>query len=161
MTTSSKVTGAALAAVAAALFRTAAIVTAVAAEEAKVHCAGVNACKGSGACSGTDSPPPSAGEPTDVSWIVWRKTLGVLYRRLDPDEAVALDRAAAAASFAELCLGLSAHVPETETPGRAAGLLRRWMEDCLIIGLREEAADLISDGESWRETAAPAPSAPG
>jgi uncharacterized membrane protein len=47
---SSKITGATLAAAAAALFATASIGTATAAEEAKINCMGVNACKGKGAC---------------------------------------------------------------------------------------------------------------
>lgn len=50
MNVSSKMTGAALAAAAAALFATAPLGTASAAEEAKVQCAGINGCKGQGAC---------------------------------------------------------------------------------------------------------------
>lgn len=50
MNASTKMTGMALAAAAAALFTTASIGTAVAAEEAKVQCTGANACKGQGAC---------------------------------------------------------------------------------------------------------------
>jgi hypothetical protein len=48
MNTSSKMTGAALAAAAAVLFGTASIGVASAAEEAKVQCAGINGCKGQG-----------------------------------------------------------------------------------------------------------------
>ena len=50
MNPTSKMTGAALAAAAAALFATASVGTAVAADEATVKCAGINACKGQGAC---------------------------------------------------------------------------------------------------------------
>ena len=42
--------GAVLAAAAAGLFATATVGTVVAAEEGKVHCTGVNACKGKGEC---------------------------------------------------------------------------------------------------------------
>ncbi len=45
-----KLTGFALATAAAGLFATASIPTAYAKEEAKVHCDGVNACKGQTAC---------------------------------------------------------------------------------------------------------------
>lgn len=45
-----KASGAAIATAAALLFGTLAIGTANAAEEAKVHCEGVNACKGQSAC---------------------------------------------------------------------------------------------------------------
>ena len=113
------------------------------------------------ATAGAPLPPVATAGSENASWIVWRKELGVLYRRLDRDEAEALDRAAAAATFAELCARLAAHVPEAETPARAAVLLRRWIEDGLVAGLRDGAAERLSDGESWRETAAPAPSAPG
>ena len=49
--TTTKISGAALATAAALLFSTAAITTAHA-EEAKVQCMGVNACKGQSACKG-------------------------------------------------------------------------------------------------------------
>jgi hypothetical protein len=113
------------------------------------------------ATAGAPLPPAPTAGAADASWIVWRRDLGVLYRRMDPIEAEGLDRAAAGATFADLCAGLSAHVPEAETPGRAAVLLRRWIEEGLVTGLRDGATDLLSDGESWRGTAAPAPSAPG
>ena len=45
-----KASGAAIATAAALLFGTLAIATANAAEEAKLHCEGVNACKGQSAC---------------------------------------------------------------------------------------------------------------
>lgn len=113
------------------------------------------------ATAGEPLPPPCAPDASDVPWIVWRKDLGVRYRPLAPDEAEALDRAAAGATFGELCVGLAAHVPEVETPGRAAGLLRCWIEDGVIAGLGDSTTDLLSDGGSWPETAAPAPSARG
>jgi len=49
MMTSKRVTGAALATAAAMLFSTAAVSTA-GAEEAKIHCEGVNSCKGTSDC---------------------------------------------------------------------------------------------------------------
>jgi hypothetical protein len=49
MKNANKVSGAAIATAAALLFSNLAVSTA-SAEEAKVHCAGVNACKGAGAC---------------------------------------------------------------------------------------------------------------
>lgn len=51
MTNSKKFSSAALATAAAVLFSTAPALTAHAADEAKVKCEGVNACKGKGACS--------------------------------------------------------------------------------------------------------------
>jgi hypothetical protein len=71
-----------------------------------------------------------------MSWLVWRKDLGVLFRQSDTDEAEALQLAAAAATFAQICVGLSAHMPDAQTPARAAALLRRWVGDGLITGVR-------------------------
>jgi hypothetical protein len=51
MITSKKFSSAALATAAAVLFSTAPLMTAHAADEAKVKCEGLNACKGKGACS--------------------------------------------------------------------------------------------------------------
>lgn len=53
MNTVKKITGIALATGAAGLFLSAAV-TASAAEEAIIHCAGVNACKGQGRCAAAD-----------------------------------------------------------------------------------------------------------
>jgi hypothetical protein len=81
-------------------------------------------------------PSPSARDEPAVSWIVWRKNLGVLYRRTEADEADTLEHAASGASFGDLCAGLCAHVPEADAPLRAATLLKRWIEEGLIVGLR-------------------------
>lgn len=51
MTSSKKFSGAALASAAALLFGTAPLMTAHAADEAKVKCEGANGCKGQSACS--------------------------------------------------------------------------------------------------------------
>ena len=68
-------------------------------------------------------------------WVVWRKDLGVRYRRLEADEAAALNAAALGATFPELCLLLCEwHPPETVAQ-RAATLLRTWVEDDWISAL--------------------------
>lgn len=51
MSTSTKVSSTALAAAAAMLFSTAPLMTAHAADEAKIKCEGANSCKGKSACS--------------------------------------------------------------------------------------------------------------
>jgi hypothetical protein len=70
------------------------------------------------------------------SWLVWRKDLAVLYRRVELEEGEALDAAECGADFGEVCIGLAAHVAEAETAVRAAVLLRRWIEEGLIAALR-------------------------
>ena len=55
MTALKKLTGIALAATAAGLFVTAGVTSAVAAEEGKIHCEGVNACKGKTDCKSANN----------------------------------------------------------------------------------------------------------
>lgn len=78
--------------------------------------------------------PTPARSPTSA-WIVWRKDLAVLYRPAADDEVAALDAVAAGASFAEVCAGLAARLPEAETAVRAAVLLRQWVQEGLIAAL--------------------------
>lgn len=83
------------------------------------------------------TPPPAAqalaaAEP----WLVWRKDLTVYYRLLESDEAAALDAARNGARFAQLCETLARQLDESQVAARAAGLLKRWLDDRLIRELR-------------------------
>lgn len=79
-----------------------------------------------------ESPPPLAGEADPVAWLLWRRDLVVHWRSLDVDEAWALDAALRGDSFGELCAGLCAWHQPDEVPGRAASLLRTWLEEGLL-----------------------------
>jgi hypothetical protein len=73
------------------------------------------------------------------AWIVSRQDEVVRFRRLDPDEAVALDAAHSGACFAELCELLSLwHEPEAVAL-RAATLFKAWVLNRWISGLRVDA----------------------
>lgn len=81
-----------------------------------------------------DGAPP---ERLDAAraWAFWRPELVTEYRSLEPDEAWALDAAAAGAPFAGLCEGLLQwHAPE-QAPARAAGLLRAWLDQGMLAGV--------------------------
>jgi hypothetical protein len=68
-------------------------------------------------------------------WLVWRKGLAVYYRPLENGEAQALEAAAQGATFAGWCEGLSHRLEDTlGAAGAAASLLRRWLDDNLIVG---------------------------
>ncbi len=74
--------------------------------------------------------PLPAPEPLDRphGWAAWRDRSGVHHRRLDHDEAATLDAVADGADFAQLCECLCQwHAAET-VAGRAAALLRTWVE---------------------------------
>lgn len=75
-------------------------------------------------------PIPSAAALTPARpWLAWRQDSIVRHRRLEDDEAAALDAVAQGASFAELCVRLCDwHAPDAVAV-RAAGLFRRWIEE--------------------------------
>jgi hypothetical protein len=66
---------------------------------------------------------------------VWRRDLENYFRSLDPIEATALDAALGGSSFAEICGGLTKHLPEQEVPLRAASLIATWLEGGLLTAL--------------------------
>lgn len=71
----------------------------------------------------------------EVSWILWRKDLGVLYRSLSTEEAWALDAARGGADFTQLCEGLCEWIAPEAAAGQMAGMLRTWVDDQLVVGL--------------------------
>ena len=74
--------------------------------------------------------------------LVWRQDLRILFRELSAPEAYALVQFAANKMFADVCDGLVAYMPETEIPGYAAGLLRRWIEAGLITAIKFSVDEL-------------------
>ena len=74
MITAKKLTGLALATAAAGLFITAAIPTASAADEAKVHCEGVNSCKGQSACQSAHNACKGQNSCKGKGWLYLSKS---------------------------------------------------------------------------------------
>ena len=70
-------------------------------------------------------------------WLVWRERLVTRFRPLEPDEQFALDRLLAGGSFEEVCEALSTSMSESEVPLRAASLLKNWIAQGLIGGIRK------------------------
>jgi hypothetical protein len=68
-----KLSGAAMAAAAAMLFSTAVTSTAVAGDEAKVHCAGVNSCKGTSECKGAKNSCKGMNSCKGQGWVSMSK----------------------------------------------------------------------------------------
>jgi hypothetical protein len=73
MITAKKLTGLAIATAAAGLFATAAISTVSAAEQAKVHCDGVNACKGESACQSAHNSCKGMNSCKGKGWLYLTK----------------------------------------------------------------------------------------
>lgn len=79
--------------------------------------------------SGATAPaPPPAERGARIEWLIHRPTLETEFRSLPADEAEALDRLLAGASFGELCEALAA-APGGESTAAltAAGWLKGWL----------------------------------
>ncbi len=83
-------------------------------------------------------PPRQADWP--VPWVVWRKALAAKYRSMPVDEAWAWDAAARGESFAQLCEGLCEWIDPQNVGLRAAELLKVWIVDEMITGIRWDAS---------------------
>ncbi len=90
--------------------------------------------------AGTDPPRPEP-SPETVEWLLWRRDLENYFRSLDRVEAIALDAALRGCSFAEICGGLTEHLPEEEIPLRAASLVATWLDGGLLTGFSSGVED--------------------
>ena len=71
-----------------------------------------------------------------VSWVLWRRGVATFFRSVDSTERLALDAAVAGESFGAICERLAACVDAEQVALRAASLLRGWLAEELIAGLR-------------------------
>lgn len=69
-----------------------------------------------------------------IRWIIWRKGLDPHWRSLDVHEAWALESMIHGSTFAEICEGLEEWIDSEHIAITAAGFLKQWIEDELIIG---------------------------
>ena len=79
-----------------------------------------------------DTLPPELRSRPATPWLLWRHAFDVHWRRLPRDEAAALAAVARGVPFADWCVRLGGETPAL----RAAGLLKRWLADGLLTGLR-------------------------
>ena len=77
---------------------------------------------------------PRAGE-WPQPWLVWRQDLKIFFRSLSVDEAWAMDAARAYEPFASICEGLVEWIDAQNVALHAAGLLKRWMIDGVIVNI--------------------------
>jgi hypothetical protein len=84
--------------------------------------------------AGTDGTPlaaPAAVRGARVEWLIVRPGLETEFRSLPADEAAALDRLLAGASFGELCASLAASAADA---GAAAACAAGWLKGWLLGG---------------------------
>ena len=77
-------------------------------------------------CVALDEPQP---------WLIWREGLKTQYRSLAADEGAALDVMRAGGTFEALCDTLCAWHDVEAVPAQAAGLLKRWVVEQMIVGV--------------------------
>lgn len=83
-----------------------------------------------------DAPAPEGVKLDEPQpWLIWRESLKTQYRSLAADEAAALENARDGGTFESLCDTLCAwHEPEA-VPMQAAGMLKRWVMEQLVVGV--------------------------
>lgn len=83
----------------------------------------------------SDDAPAPAGVALDEPqpWLIWRESLKTQYRSLGVDEAAALEHVRTGGTFESLCDTLCTwHEPEA-VPMQAAGMLKRWVIEQMIV----------------------------
>jgi hypothetical protein len=85
---------------------------------------------------GQPGPAPAA-LATGQAWLIWRRALATRFRSLDESEHRALARAFSGAAFDDICDALCETLAPEDVPMRAAGLLKGWIADGLIVGVRD------------------------
>ncbi|MBV8062220.1 MAG: putative DNA-binding domain-containing protein [Nevskia sp.] len=82
------------------------------------------------------SLPEPVAQDQAVHWLLWRDAaLDIRWRSLGEDEAAALDAVLSGASFGAICDALCQWVEAEEAAMHAAGLLKRWVCDGLVVEL--------------------------
>lgn len=77
-------------------------------------------------CLVLDEPQP---------WLIWREGLKTQYRSLAADESAALQAMQAGGTFETLCDTLRTWHDAVAVPAQAAGLLKRWVVEQMIVGV--------------------------
>ena len=82
-------------------------------------------------------PPPEAVDYPQA-WLVWRQDLRNYFRSLSVDEAWALDAVRGGETFASVCEGLCEWIDPQHVAPHAAGLMKQWIADGMICGIKTE-----------------------
>ena len=85
------------------------------------------------ACDEHSEIPPQQRNQHPLRWLLWRRELKTHWRSLDVDEAWAIEQAANGADFAAICEGLLEWIDAEQVSLRAAGLLKQWVGDGLLL----------------------------
>lgn len=86
------------------------------------------------ALNAEQAPPPPELTDTAARWNVWRQDLTLLFRSLTTEETACLECFQHGATFSEVCLRLCELMDATAVPAFAAGKIRQWLDEGLIVG---------------------------
>jgi len=92
-----------------------------------------NVCSYSVAIDSGETLPEPHRDEFPLRWLLWRKNRNPNWRSLDVHEAWAIEVTQQGANFAELCEGLCEWISEDQVAITAAGLLKQWVNDELVI----------------------------
>ncbi|MCY7388193.1 MAG: DNA-binding domain-containing protein [Burkholderiales bacterium] len=87
-----------------------------------------------------EDPPIPAQSPNAAAWMVWRRELTIYFRSLETDEAAALEALQGGGNFARICEILCDWHEPGQVPTTAMALLKRWIDEGLISGLRHQVS---------------------
>lgn len=87
------------------------------------------------ALSADDRLPEPVALDEPQSWLIWREELRTQYRSLSLDESAALAVMRGGGSFEMLCDALCTWHDADAVPAQAAGLLKRWVVEQMIVGV--------------------------
>lgn len=88
------------------------------------------------ALANEDDPPDPVVLDTAQDWILWRHELTTHFRSTPASEARALQLVRADATFEGLCEALCEWYAEEDVPAQAAGFLKGWVAEGLIVAVR-------------------------
>ena len=94
-----------------------------------------NVCPYSVAIDSGEALPEPCCEEIPLRWLLWRKNRNPNWRSLEVHEAWAIEVAQQGANFAELCEGLCEWISEDQVAITAAGLLKQWVSDELVVNV--------------------------
>lgn len=87
------------------------------------------------ACDQGGEVPAAERAQYPVRWLLWRQEMKTRWRSLEVHEAWAIEQAAAGADFGAICEGLLEWVDEARVALVAAGLMKQWISDELLLTL--------------------------
>ena len=73
-----------------------------------------------------------------LRWLLWRRDFKTYWRSLEVHEAWALEQAVNGANFADICAGLLEWIDSEQVALTAAGFLKQWISDQLLIRLGDQ-----------------------